>query len=221
MKMLKNIIIIIGIISSFAFIAGMRESSIEYKFITKLIPTVCLSAYMLISRVSKRNVFVFIGLLFSMLCDFFMEFNSQLTISLGIFSSLMGLSFYLFYFLRFSKELKLDYLWPPLVMITIMYLILYQNLGSLKIPVLLYCTFFVLLMWRANIVKDIIENRMGLYLFWSTLSLILSDSLLSLTLFDIINSSILFNSVYMLLWWGGLFGLAIFSTKKKNIQEIK
>lgn len=217
MNLLKKLLIVLGIASGIAFIALFLQASVEVKIITKLLPTICLALYLLLSKVSKRNLFVFLGILFSMTGDFFMIFDSQqVLLGIGILTNLLGIICYLIYFLGFSKELKLDYIWPVLIIIAVMYVLLFNNLGPMQVPVFLYCSFFVLLVWRANIAKDAVKTKAGLYLFWSALSLIISDCLLSLMLFNIIEFSILLYGIEMALWWGGLFGLAIFSVKERK-----
>ena len=217
MNLLKKLLIVLGIASGIAFIALFLQTSVEVKIITKLLPTMCLALYLLLSKVSKRNLFVFLGILFSMTGDFFMIFDSQqVLLGIGILTNLLGIICYLIYFLGFSKELKLDYIWPVLIIIAVMYVLLFNNLGPMQVPVFLYCSFFVLLVWRANIAKDAVKTKAGLYLFWSALSLIISDCLLSLMLFNIIEFSILLYGIEMALWWGGLFGLAIFSVKERK-----
>lgn len=217
MNLIKKILIFLGIASGIAFIALFLQASVEVKIITKLLPTMCLALYLLLSKVSKRNLFVFLGILFSMTGDFFMIFDSQqVLLGIGILTNLLGIICYLIYFLGFSKELKLDYIWPVLIVIAVMYVLLFNNLGPMQIPVFLYCSFFVLLVWRANTAKDAVKTKAGLYLFWSALSLIISDCLLSLMLFNIIEFSILLYGIEMALWWGGLFGLAIFSVKERK-----
>lgn len=217
MNLLKKLLIVLGIASGIAFIALFLQASVEVKIITKLLPTICLALYLLLSKVSKRNLFVFLGILFSMTGDFFMIFDSQqVLLGIGIFTNLLGIICYLLYFLGFSKKLHIHYLWPVLVIIAIIYTILFGHLGPMQIPVFLYCSFFVLLVWRANIAKDAVKTKAGLYLFWSALSLIISDCILSLMLFNIIEFSILLYGIEMALWWGGLFGLAIFSVKERK-----
>lgn len=220
MNLFKKMLILLGTASGITFIALFLQASVEVKIITKLLPTICLALYLLLSKVSKRNLFVFLGILFSMTGDFFMIFDSQqVLLALGILTNLLGIVCYLLYFLGFSKKLHIHYLLPVLVIIAIIYTILFGHLGPMKIPVFFYCSFFVLLVWRANIAKDAVKTKAGLYLFWSALSLIISDCILSLMLFNIIEFSIVFYGIEMVLWWGGLFGLAIFSVKEKNIFE--
>ncbi len=217
MNLIRKFLILIGILSGIMFISGFTDSTTAFKVVTKLVPTFCLALYLLFSKVSKRNLFVFIGILFSMAGDFFMIFDkNQLLLAIGILTNLLGIVCYLIYFLGFSKELKLQYIWPVFAVITIMYVLLFENLGPLKIPVFFYCSFFILLVWRANIAKDVIKNTEGLYLFWSALSLIISDCLLSVMLFNIIDFSIVFYGIEMVLWWGGLIGLTVFSVKEKE-----
>ena len=153
-----------------------------------------------------------------MIGDFFMEFDDTMLL-IGILTNLLGLLSYLFYFITLCKEPKPLLIFPVLIIVIAFYSILFENLGGLKIPVFLYSTCFVLLIWRANVAKDSIQNIVGVFLFWSAILLITSDALLSLRLFNIIDKTPFRADLIMIFWWGGLFGFSIFSVKEKELYE--
>ena len=133
------LLLMIGVISAILFIVFRHTLPLSVVLILKVIPTLMMCLWIMLVKLDRNNVLVFIGLLFSMIGDVFMELNGQTFLIIGIIANTLGIICYTLYFFFSDKSLDLIRLIPVAIVMGVFYIILYNFLGELKLPVLIYC----------------------------------------------------------------------------------
>lgn len=188
--------------------------------VSKLLPSVLLCTWLLLNKHSRKGLLVLAGLVFSLLCDLFMEIPGGNFQIYGIASNILGLLLYTAYFVTSCKISNLFGLAPVGIIVMTVFSVIAPNLYGLFIPVLVYCLICVVFTWRAfTRLRDpgiaALSQRLCML---GSVCVICSDSLLSFLMFSIVKQSFVYAVINMSLWWAGLFLLAMTAGSKERIS---
>lgn len=214
MKKIHSIILIlIGSLSCFMFFYfKILNYGIIPLLISKLSPTVLMCVW-LIGKKNKDNnwILMLCGVFCSFLCDLFMELPNNSFQLYGIVSNMVGLVFYILYFIKICKQRNLFDLLPITIVIMSVFSVIAPNTHEMFLPVFIYCIFFIAFMWRSiACVKDSgITSLSKKFCILGSICIVCSDSLLSFQMFSILNSSFFYVVIIMMLWWIGLLLLTV------------
>lgn len=210
-RVLSALFLIIGCLSAIAFNFLRHSLPLYQAILLKTLPTLMMAAWIIVIRVDKYNVYILIGLLFSMLGDIFMEIPGELYFLIGIGTNTLGIVFYTVYFYLTDKSPDWIRLIPVAIVMGVFYIILVDYVGSLAVPVLAYCAIHTLFLWRssARFGERDISPASQWVCFIGCVCVTISDFLLSLTIFGIIPNENKFQVTDMILWWSGLLMLTI------------
>lgn len=217
-KIASIILFNIGFIAAFLFITLRQSILTILSIFLKITPTLMMCIWLFIMSIDKSNWMIFFGLLFSMACDIFMALNGPLFLAAGIISNMIALIFYTIYFIRSDTDLNLVRIFSFIIVIGVIYLILFDYLGQFKIPVLIYCLIYIIFMWRsASRLGDSTISVTSQYACYiGCTAIVTSDALLSALIFNIIPTERKYQSLVMILWWGGLFLLMVTAEIKRK-----
>jgi len=220
-KNVSLILLIIGLLSAIAFMVFRHTLPLYITLVLKVIPTLLMCCWIIYVNLDKDNVLVFVGLVFSMIGDVFMELNGDTFLIIGIIANTLGIICYTLYFYFSDRSLDIIRLIPVAIVMGVFYIILYNYLGDLKLPVLVYCIIHTLFLWRSSArFGDIYIKPASQYIcFIGCVSVSISDFLLSLTIFNVLPNIPMYEIVDMLLWWSGLLMITI--TAEIRRQSIK
>jgi uncharacterized membrane protein YhhN len=220
-KNVSLLLLIIGLLSAIAFIVFRHTLPLYITLVLKVIPTLMMCCWIIYVNLDKDNALVFVGLIFSMTGDVFMELNGDAFLIIGIIANTLGIICYTLYFYFSDRSLDIIRLIPVAIVMGVFYIILYNYLGDLKLPVLVYCIIHTLFLWRSSArFGDIYINPVSQYIcFIGCVSVSISDFLLSLTIFNVLPTIPLYEIVDMILWWSGLLMITI--TAEIRRQSIK
>lgn len=212
-KIYSVILLLIGLLScSMFFCFKIINYGIVPVLISKLAPTVLMCVW-LIGKKSKNSnwVLMLCGVFCSFLCDLFMELSNQLFQLYGIVSNMVGLVFYILYFIRSCKQRNLFDLLPITIVIMSVFSVIAPNTHEMFIPVFIYCVFFIIFMWRSitRIKYPGITTLSKQICVLGSICIVCSDSLLSFQMFSILNKSFFYVVAIMMLWWIGLLLLTV------------
>ena len=210
-KVLSIFFLVVGLLAASLFIIFRHDIPLYQAVILKVLPTLMMCAWILTTKLDRSNAFIFIGLLFSMAGDVFMELPGELSFMIGIVLNTLGIVCYAIYFYLSDKSGDWIRLVPVAIVMGVFYIILFDSLGNLAIPVLVYCLVHTLFLWRssARFGEEFISPTSQWICFIGCVCISISDFLLSLTVFGIIPNEVKYQVVDMILWWSGLFLLAI------------
>lgn len=178
----------------------------------KIAPTAVMCAWMLVKKVDRTDVFILIGLVFSMLCDFFMALPDAGRYTLfGMASNALGLVFYTAYFVRSDPSLDMPRLLPPAFLLAVFFWIISPNLGDNRWPTLGYCALYAVFLWRAaaRIGDPDIDRGAQIASYAGSMALAISDCVLALTVFGLVGAHPVLHGAVMVLWWTGLVLLMV------------
>jgi len=211
-------LLVIGVASGLCYLVFGNNVPTIAALMLKIIPTINMCLWMIMKKLTKINWPIFVGLFLSMLCDAFMLFDGSLFMIAGIASNMLALLFYTLYFVRSDKSLDAERLIPIIVVLGVFYFVLYDNLGSFKIPVLIYLLIYMIFMWRstARLGDKTISVLSQNICFLGSIIVTTSDCLLSFLLFKIIQDENKYHYAVMLLWWAGLFLLMVTAELKRQ-----
>lgn len=210
-KALSVLFFVIGLTAAVLFNVFRHAAPLYVTEILKAIPTLMMLAWIVTVKLDRHNALIFVGLVFSMIGDIFMELPGELSFIIGIGANTLGIVFYALYFYFSDKSGDWIRLVPVAIVMGVFYIILYDNLGALKIPVLVYCAIHTVFLWRssARFGEQYISVTSQWVCFIGCVCVTISDFLLSLTIFGIIPNLDKFQVVDMILWWSGLFMLTV------------
>ena len=223
-KIVSIILLIIGISAGIIFLFLNNGVYTIPKIILKVIPTLMMCIWLIMMIMDKSNWMIFVGLVFSMLCDIFMVFDGNIFLVAGILANILALIFYIIYFIHSDKSLDIVRVVPFVIVMGVIYYILFDYLGELKIPVLVYCIIYIVFMWRsaARLGDPGISETSQYVCFIGSTLITVSDALLSALLFNVLPQGSKYGNMVMILWWSGLFLLMITAEikRKGNLTSI-
>lgn len=222
LKIVAVLFFVLAIISGALFLILANNVSIILRIVFKIIPTLMMCTWMIIKIIDKTNWPIFVGLLLSMMCDIFMALSGNMFLAGGIIANMLALIFYALYFYRSDPGLDLFRILPIFIVLGIFYFVLYDYLGTYKIPVLVYCLIYVVFMWRATarLGDKSISKYSQQVCFLGSILVTVSDCLLSFIIFNVIPNKDKFHYMVMILWWSGLFMLMITAEIKRKSGNI-
>lgn len=202
----------VGLACAVSYIAFGAGLPLAAEIGLKVAPTVLMCAWMLVKKVDSTDVFILIGLAFSMLCDFFMALpdSGRYTV-FGMASNALGLVFYTIYFVRTDSSSDLLRFIPPAFLMAMFFWIISPNLAENRWPTLGYCVLYAVFLWRAasRIGDPDIGRNAQIASYAGSMALALSDCVLSLTVFGLVSAHPAIHGAVMVLWWGGLVLLTV------------
>jgi len=167
--------------------------------------------WILSRNLDKYNWGIFVGLLFAILGDITMELNGDIIFIVGVVLNMLALVFYTIYFIRSDRSLKILRLIPFLAIMSIVYIVIFKNLGIYKIPIFIYDILYAVFLWRSS--ARLGDKQISVLSQWvcfiGCVIITTSDSLLGLSLFK--PNHYIFDSYFvtMALWWMGQLMMAI------------
>ena len=212
------VLLALGVVSAISFLRFQGTILLPVEIVLKIIPTISMCVWMLINKLDKISWPIFVGLIFSLLCDISMSLTGTIFITAGIGCNMLALIFFTVYFIRSDPSLDLVRIIPFAIIMGILFGILYNHLGVNKLPVLAYCLLYIVFLWRASARlgdKDI-SKRSQLICFFGSLIIAASDSFLSMVLFGVMTKTILLQIIIMCMWWTGLVLLMVTAELKKR-----
>jgi uncharacterized membrane protein YhhN len=185
---IKAILIIAVIISGLMHLKAEYYGPDEQKYLFKPLTTVCilLIAGFTVTGNPQANFYkqmIVTGLFFSLWGDIFLMMPSDRFIA-GLISFLIAHLFYIVAFsLNISQIVPFSYMIPFIVYGIVMFRFLSPGMGKLRIPVMLYITVIMTMVFLAMSRDLIMPNKYNLYAFIGALFFMASDSILAINKF--------------------------------------
>lgn len=222
-RFVSILLFIIGLASAVVFIVFRHSFPLSVTVILKMVPTLMMALWILVQRIDKANVMVFVGLLLAMVGDLFMELPGETFLMVGIAVNTLAIISFTLYFYFSDRSGDWVRLIPVVIVMGVFYIILYDYLAELRIPVLIYCIIHTLFLWRssARFGEEHISPTAQYVCFIGCVSVTISDFLLSLTIFGVLPNKELYAVADMILWWGGLFMLMITAEIRRVVIQRK
>jgi len=204
------ILILVGIIFAFAFIAGKLIDSYPLRLATKPIPVLLMALYLLLEPDKGRfQWLVIMGLLFGAMGDFFLEYSPN-TFLYGLIAFLIGHIFYILAFLTDCRRPAWGVaIFAYLYGVAIFSFLDMGDMGDLILPVLIYVIVMATMLWRAAVRfhapnVNLASAKAGLL---GAIFFVASDSLLAISLFvyELPYASI----AVILAYWIGQLGITL------------
>lgn len=199
----------LGLACAAAYLFLGPDLSLAAQAALKAAPIAVMCLWLCRQGIGKGNWPMLPGLVGSMACDVALVFPGRSCQVLGMVANLAALGFYIFYLSRMSKALRPTRLVPGAVLIGLLYFVLSERLHGDWLAVLVYCGAYAVFVWRAAALEEPQDAFPGLAAPWGALLMTSSDALLSLTAFGMLPAAPKYHWAVMLLWWGGLWLLAV------------
>ncbi len=177
---------------AFAELYGEVLQNVKIIYFTKPLLMISLSTYFFCSTIQNRShfsIFLLLGLIFSIGGDTFLMFDGSLYFMLGLGCFLITHVLYIVAFLKYeslSKGLirqKIGLVFPFLLYLVGILSYLWQDLGDMMIPVIIYSTVICLMSITALNLKLTLPKGVFTMLFSGVLLFMFSDSIIALTKF--------------------------------------
>ncbi len=222
-RFLSILLFCIGFASAVVFIVCRHTLPLYITVVLKMLPTLMMALWILVKRIDRANVMVFVGLLLAMGGDLFMELPGETFLMIGIVVNTLAIISFTLYFYFSDRSGDWVRLIPVAIVMGVFYIILYEYLAELRIPVLIYCIIHTLFLWRssARFGEEHISPTAQYVCFIGCVMVTISDFLLSLTIFGVLPNKELYAVADMILWWGGLFLLMITAELRRVIIQRK
>lgn len=221
-RLVSALLFIIGLASAVVFIVFRHSLPLRITVVLKMLPTFMMALWLITQKIEKANVMVFVGILLAMIGDLFMEIPGETFLMIGIVVNTLAIISFTLYFYFSDRSGDWVRLIPVAIVMGVFYIILYDYLAELRIPVLVYCIIHTLFLWRssARFGEEHISPLAQYVCFIGCVMVTISDFLLSLTIFGVLPDKALYSVADMILWWGGLFMLMITAEiRRVNIQR--
>ena len=190
--------------ATFLYSTAIGDSS--GRLITKVVPVLCLSVWLLPRRNANAR-WISVGLLLSAVGDFCLEWASSWFLA-GLVAFLLAHLAYLTAYVHLVRRARLILLVPVAAFGIGSFRVLEPSLGDMTIPVALYTTVICCMLWRAWALIG--ERPREPLKAWSAAlgatSFALSDTLVAWNRF--VEPSTTLALVLILLYWGGQWAIA-------------
>ncbi len=197
---------VIGLAFAATFLYSTAIGDSSGRLITKVVPVLCLSVWLLPRRNANAR-WITVGLLLSAIGDFCLEWASSWFLA-GLVAFLLAHLAYLTAYVRLVRRARLILLVPVAAFGIASFRVLEPALGDMMIPVALYTTVICCMLWRAWALIG--ERPCEPVKAWSAAlgatSFALSDTLVAWNRF--VEPSTTLALVLMLLYWGGQWAIA-------------
>ena len=196
----------IGLAFAATFLYSTAIGDSSGRLITKVVPVLCLSVWLLPRRNANAR-WISVGLLLSAVGDFCLEWASSWFLA-GLVAFLLAHLAYLTAYVRLVRRARLILLVPVAAFGIASFRVLEPALGDMMIPVALYTTVICCMLWRAwaLIGERPDEPRKAWLAALGATSFALSDTLVAWNRF--VEPSTTLALVLMLLYWGGQWAIA-------------
>ena len=190
--------------ATFLYSTAIGDSS--GRLITKVVPVLCLSVWLLPRRNANAR-WITVGLLLSAIGDFCLEWASSWFLA-GLVAFLLAHLAYLTAYVHLVRRARLILLVPVAAFGIGSFRVLEPSLGDMTIPVALYTTVICCMLWRAwaLIGERPDEPRKAWLAALGATSFALSDTLVAWNRF--VEPSTTLALVLILLYWGGQWAIA-------------
>ena len=197
---------VIGLAFAATFLYSTAIGDSSGRLITKVVPVLCLSVWLLPRRNANAR-WITVGLLLSAIGDFCLEWASSWFLA-GLVAFLLAHLAYLTAYVRLVRRARLILLVPVAAFGIGSFRVLEPSLGEMTIPVALYTTVICCMLWRAwaLIGERPDEPRKAWLAALGATSFALSDTLVAWNRF--VEPSTTLALVLMLLYWGGQWAIA-------------
>lgn len=139
-----------GVVSVVLFIFGLLADSLLLRVLVKPIPVLVCAVLVWAYRSGAMGRLVIIGLLVSGVGDVLLEVSFPGSFVAGMIAFLIGHVMYAVAFFKEAPELRLPAFIPFLVWGGCIGVLAWSGLGPLKIPVVIYMSVILVMMWRAT-----------------------------------------------------------------------
>ena len=196
----------IGLAFAATFLYSTVTGDASGRLITKVVPVLCLSVWLLPRRNANAR-WITVGLLLSAVGDFCLEWASSWFLA-GLVAFLLAHLAYLTAYVHLVRRARLILLVPVAAFGIGSFRVLEPSLGDMTIPVALYTTVICCMLWRAwaLIGERPDEPRKAWLAALGATSFALSDTLVAWNRF--VEPSTTLALVLMLLYWGGQWAIA-------------
>ena len=196
----------IGLAFAATFLYSTAIGDSSGRLITKVVPVLCLSVWLLPRRNANAR-WITVGLLLSAIGDFCLEWASSWFLA-GLVAFLLAHLAYLTAYVRLVRRARLILLVPVAAFGIGSFRVLEPSLDEMTIPVALYTTVICCMLWRAwaLIGERPDEPRKAWLAALGATSFALSDTLVAWNRF--VEPSTTLALVLMLLYWGGQWAIA-------------
>ena len=171
-------LITIAILSVILYFFGLYTDNHLLRMVTKPLPLIAMMV--LLRPVTFYSKFVFIALLFSVIGDLLLEFNTSMFV-FGLIAFLLAHIAYTTAFLKRSRKLMAI----PFVLLmgygAVVYWLLYPGLGKMALPVLIYIVVILIMSWRSMAQND--YDKKAVFAVAGSLLFVVSDSLIAFNKF--------------------------------------
>jgi len=221
---LKLIYLFLGFSVFYILLTLLNLESITFWLKPLLIPI--LSSLVLFEKEFPTKKVLLAALFFSWVGDVVLLFADKGTIFfiIGLVSFLIAHLLYILLFMKLQKVKTTKYL--PYSILVLVYLIgllsfLWNDLGDLKLPVLIYASVLSMMLLFAIKGKFVWENHNGNYILFGAIFFVLSDSLLAINKFHspISLASFLIMSTYLVAQFLLVLGILKIEQKKEALNE--
>lgn len=197
---------LIGVAFAAVFLYSTATGDPTGRLVTKIVPVLCLSLWLLPRRNANAR-WITLGLLLSAVGDFCLEWASSWFL-MGLAAFLLAHLAYLTAFVRLVRRARLTLLVPVAAFGIGSFRVLEFSLGDMTSPVALYTTVICCMLWRAWALVG--EHPREPQKAWSAAlgatSFALSDTLVAWNRF--VEPSTTLALLLMLLYWGGQWAIA-------------
>ena len=201
----EKILILVSFIAAIVFFIGLAIDNQTIRIFSKPIPVFILAVLLIGKKEYKK--FIFFGFVFSVLGDIFLELPYDLFI-FGLGSFLIGHIFYIVAFTKRSQKKEFLALTILLLIGMVIFIILYKNLGEMKISVAAYMLVILIMVWRAWCQKSV--NKLAIWGFIGAVLFLISDANIAFNKFCCHYAAA--DWVIMILYWAGQY-LIYYSTR--------
>lgn len=209
----ENFLLSVSFIVAIAFFVALAIQNDTIRLISKPIPVLIL-AILLISQKGYKK-FIFGGFVFSVLGDILLELPYDLFV-FGLGAFFVAHIFYIIAFTKRSKKKEIFALLILLLIGTVIFFILYKNLGDMKISVAAYMIVILTMVWRAWAQKSV--DKRAMLAFIGAVSFLVSDANIAFNKFCCPYASA--DWVIMILYWLGQY-LIFYSTRNENLVNVE
>ncbi len=201
--MRTKIIQTLAFVSVLLFIIGLITDNLILRIITKPLPVLSWSL-LIIPLKNKYRKWIFLGFLFSIAGDILLELPYDFFMY-GLIAFMLAHLNYIVAFIGRDKSLKIIALAVLIIFAIIISYFILPGTGEMKIPVLIYLSVILLMVWRAYSQRK--HDKYAVFAFWGAVFFLISDTIIALNKFC---CSFNFSQyIIILMYWIGQYGIFI------------
>ncbi len=206
--MRSKILQVLAIVSAILFIIGLITDNLVLRIITKPLPVISW-ALLIIPPKNKYSKWILSGFVFSVAGDILLELPYDLFMY-GLIAFLLAHINYIVAFTGRNKSPQIAALSILIIFAVIISFFILPGTGELKIPVLVYLSVILIMVWRAYAQQK--YDKYAVFAFWGSVLFLLSDTLIALNKFCCHFDFSRY--IIILMYWAGQYGIFISAYKK-------